>query len=484
VIRLWESDGTLRLVLEQHAGPVNALAFSTDGKRLVSAGDERLKKELVHSILVWDARSGDFLRRMIGHTSEVRSVAIHGKRVASAGGLDRTVRLWDLDTGKSLHVYGPLPQLVPMVALRPDGKRLAASCWDDTVRIWELDPTTAKFPSDPVQWLRGDFDRIEGLALAAGAARLTTVTRDGIVRLWDTERRQDAIVYDLPAMAAGMGVSLDRPLVVVAGTDGNMHLWNWHTGEKQVIANQGAEVAAVALAGDGTVIAAGSDGKLRRCSLASGRLVGVFDGPTALTAMAMHPSGEMLVTGTRAGIVQFWDLSAGRVAYEAAGHLGAVSDLAFSPDGRRLASAGPSGGVILCDSANGAELHRIDEAGFSPASVSFSAEGRWLAIGDRRGSIRLWNLAAGRTAQVLTGHASEVADVTFSHSGRRLASASHDGTIKLWDLATGLELLTLHGGGREMSAVAFAHDDDALVSLGRTPEIKAQVRVWLRGRGE
>jgi WD40 repeat protein len=75
---------------------VQALAFSPDGRRLLSAGRDRVLR-------LWDVETGARVRELRGHTEEVFAAIFHpdGKRIAS-GGRDRAIRIWDTERGEEL----------------------------------------------------------------------------------------------------------------------------------------------------------------------------------------------------------------------------------------------------------------------------------------------------------------------------------------------------------------------------------------------
>ncbi|KAI9769039.1 MAG: hypothetical protein M1839_003802 [Geoglossum umbratile] len=119
--------------LEGHSDQVQSVAFSPDGKRLASGSHDR-------TLMLWDAETGAVQSTLKGHSDQVQSVAFSpdGKRLAS-GSDDHTVMLWDAETGAvQITLKGHSGQ-VQSVAFSPDGKRLASGSDDHTVMLWDAE---------------------------------------------------------------------------------------------------------------------------------------------------------------------------------------------------------------------------------------------------------------------------------------------------------------------------------------------------------
>jgi len=147
-----------------------AVAFSPDGKRILSGGDGR--------VVLRDAAAGRLLRALEGHTKAVRAVAFlpDGTSAVSAG-LDATIRVWDLATGNARVLTAPAP--IQALAVSPDGKRLLTGDTGGAVRLWDV------APGEEVLHFSGHEKGVTAVAFTPNGKRAVSGGSDGTVRLWD-----------------------------------------------------------------------------------------------------------------------------------------------------------------------------------------------------------------------------------------------------------------------------------------------------------
>ena len=433
-VYVWNlADGKELQSWQAHVGRVYCLAFSLDGKQLVSGGNNRAyapPKQDPYALAVWDPATGKKIHLFDEQDMRAHSVAFSGdgRWLASAGIGSKTIsniHVWDAKTFKNVRLLkGPRGQDVTAHALAfsPDSKSLAAASYSDAIYLWGV----------------GD------------GALLQTIPKHGIIE--------------------SMAFSADGKMLARAGTD-NSNIGVWDIDKRQARhprADHHSEIiTGLAVSCDGKRIATGSHDKTGRTwELSSGKFLREFRGPKLagplVWSVAFSPDDKVLAMSHQNQGITLWNPDDGTLLRQIDGpRFGRVVALAFSPDGKTLASESiDDGGAKLWDPENGAAIRtfpRLKNRGGH--SVAFSGDGKWLAsAGDQ---VYVWNAATGQLRLQLRHAASAVA---YSKDNKLVASAGFS-DVRLWDADTGNELAKfeekrlIHPGQR---ALAFSPDSGYL----------------------
>src|SRR5262249_12475796 len=126
-----DAVGQLRR-LEGHTDLARCLAVSHDGRFILSGGHDK-------TLRLWDANTGKQIWQLVAHRDVLRSVAFSpdGKRALSSG-QDGAVHLWDIETGRALRRAAQFGTPVPSLAFSPDGKRALIGLDNNTLQLWDI----------------------------------------------------------------------------------------------------------------------------------------------------------------------------------------------------------------------------------------------------------------------------------------------------------------------------------------------------------
>jgi WD40 repeat protein len=330
-----------------HAHGIHAVAFSPDGKVLVtSSGQALIGKVPVFRITFWDAATGKALFQLNADDRPVHQFAFSpdGKRlytgpryIPAVSLVDRFVRVWDVATGRQIHQL-----TATRWALAPDGKTLATATPDLT----DVGP--------PPQ----DGELVERFP-----------TR------YDIKLHDTALWKEVPQFRAKMGwptamtFSPDgRTLACGHLWDGSIELWDVVQGKQlQRLPGPGGAVLLLAFSPDSKTLAATGDGWSRE--------------------WAQHS-------------IVFWDWAAGKRLCQTVGHGNRLGGIAFTLDGKQLLSAGYDGALRRWEVATGRAAAALRERDWFAGYLALSPDGRTVALtGYLEGDplrLRLIDLASGK----------------------------------------------------------------------------------------
>ena len=320
--------------LRGHEYGVNSVVFAPDGKTFASASDDR-------SIKLWNTDTGICLYTLQGHMGEVSSIcyAPKGQRLASAS-YDASLKVWNTSTGTCLFTLQGHTNIVWDICYAPDGKTFASASFDGTIKIWHA--TTGQC----LRTLQGHNQGVSLVCYAPDGKRLISASLDRCVKVWNTN---------------------------------------------------------------------------------TGQCLGTLQKHTyPILSISYAPDGVTFASGSGDSLVRLWDVNTGTCVRTLYGHTSDVHSLAYAPD-TEMSLVFISG---YCRQYAGKQyvpniiVNLINQYTRRTSNI--------LASAGSDNVINIWNTSTGAWITTLQGHTTYVLSVAFAPNGKTLASASNRGVIKIW----------------------------------------------------
>ncbi|MEH2295932.1 WD40 repeat domain-containing protein, partial [Nostoc sp.] len=213
--------GNLLCTLTGHNYWVRAVAITPDGKKAVSGSLDKTLK-------LWDLETGKEISTLTGHNDSVYAVAIapDGKKAVSAS-RDNTLKLWDLETGTQIFTLIGHNDSVTAVAIAPDGKKAVSGSWDNTLKLWDLETGTE------ISTLRGHNSSLTAVAIAPDGQTAISGSGDKTLKLWDLQTGKEiSTLTGHNDSVNAVAIAPDGQTAISGSGDKTLKLWDLQTGKE------------------------------------------------------------------------------------------------------------------------------------------------------------------------------------------------------------------------------------------------------------
>lgn len=284
---------SLDQTLVGHLDSVWSVALNSDGHLVSGSADKTIK--------IWNLDTGQLLRTLSGHTDVVRSVTLSsdGQTVASGSG-DKTIKLWSLQTGQIRTLLGHSGP-VWSVAISPDGQTLVSGSDDNTIKIWNL--RTGELHRS----LEGHSSRVFSVAVSPDGQTFATASSDKTIKVWNlqTGKLLRTLLGHSDA-ARAVAFSPDAQKLASGGWDKTIKVWNLRTGEvMRTIKGHSDRVVSVVFSKDSQIVSASVDKTIKVWNLKTGKLLSDSGHSDWVLSVATSPTGH-LVSSSKDKTIKIW----------------------------------------------------------------------------------------------------------------------------------------------------------------------------------
>lgn len=456
-VRIWSfMTGDCVKRFDNHANHyVDSVKITPDGKIAVSGDNSG-------TIMVWDVKNGTCIKSLTGHNGDVSciDVSADGKFVLS--GSDDTYTGYNMDSeydedededededGEDNDTEGSREidwdNYIPK----------KGSYVDRSVRFWDVESGKC------LHVMRGHRDGISSVALTHDGQYAVSCGGDRVLRVWDTKSGQCIKIFKGHTYSARcVSITPDGRFAISGGIDNVLILWNLETGLsfENITYHTDEYLWHVVVSKDGKyAITGGYDKLLRQWDIKTMEVVNTMHNKTGQLPDFFLTWDNRFIVTSDSGI---WDFeSKNTELHRFYKHTDYITCVSHSIDGRLLITGSYDNNICLYD-MNGLKCIRTFEGHQkSVESVAFLPDGKSFISASADNTIRIWSINDSNCVKILSGHRDKITSICVSPSGRYAISGGKDNVVKIWDLFSCTCINDITGFESEINVVKMSPDE-------------------------
>lgn len=435
VVNLWSIPDKAKLkTFTAHGDKLWRMTLTPEGHIATASFD--------HTVRIRDAKSLQLLSTVDGHDEWVTDLAFAGPALLVTGSEDGYVRLWDIAAVEPMFPnVSAYSADVLKAAFSRDGRTFAAGSLAGEAIAFAVDERRRITQRCPAvrhpYWVNGIDLTSDGRVMASVGAK--DGASDNAIVISDTETCQELARIPLgPVVVKSLGISRDDKLLVGAGGDGSVRLYDLKTG-----------VTVKTLSG--------------------------HSGP--VEAVTFDPSGEFMASvGSQDRQIIIWRVADGSLYRQMPGLPADVWFIKFSPDGRYLASSGNERVTRLWDWRNGRLATDAITMPATAAGLQFTTDSRILVVGDDNRGLTAWQLEPLQRVDLLTGPVGLRGPIASHPQSPIIAFEAGNGKVDFWDLGRKIRAAPAESSALDGTQVKFRHADSGALQAAKPASIPASCK--------
>lgn len=285
-----------------HSKSLKTVAFLPNGQQVLSGSADRTLK-------LWDINTGQEIRTFVGHGDIVNSVAVSPDgRTALSASHDKTLKLWDLQTGELLNTLSGHENSVVSVAFSKDGHLALSGSHDKTLKLWHI--SSGKL----LRTFIGHRDWVVAVAFIEGTNAVLSASHDKTMKLWDMGTGRNVRTFEgHKDWVTSIAASRNNFVALSGSLDETLKLWNMNTGEtiKTFKNLSKSAIASISMTPDErTALLSSYDNSLVLWDIESGKKLKTFYGhkTSRANAVTISPDGNFALSAGEDNTLKLWKL--------------------------------------------------------------------------------------------------------------------------------------------------------------------------------
>jgi len=433
-----------------------------------------------YSLKVWDLHTGEVLRILEGHDTEVVTIKVSAdfSRAISIAS-DQTFIMWNLHTGQVLEA-GELGDrnCSHFLATSEDFSR-AISDSNDSLRIWNL------HTGQVLKTLEGHSGMIRSVGVSKDFRKAISASDDYTLKVWDLDvNKEGQTQLGRSGQVSSLAIAEDSDRALSASlifsSEGILNVWDLHTGKvTQTLKEKGGIRSVLAAADLSRAIITFRYDPPKMWNFLTGRAMRFprQKGDATGNLVGVSPDFSQALFSFSWNVFKVWDLQTGEVQQvlkETSENTQYQAPIAVSADFSRAISCRynheaelvrvryqPT--LVVWDLHTGETLQTLAGERLTTSSIVTSKDFSRALFTLRNRTLQVWDLCTGKMLQTLEGHDGGIESVGVTGDFTRAVSASRDHTLRLWDLQNG-KLIASFEGDRPFTACAITPDGTHVVA--------------------
>ncbi|PAV14873.1 WD40 domain containing protein [Pyrrhoderma noxium] len=453
--------------LRGHSGKVLVLTFNRSQYAFLASGSED------QSIIVWDViRHEKKYATLRGHSGPITSLAFTGQgKILVSGSLDGTIRLWDITTSEMLNMFSASGMSGVYSVAGYDKRHVLSGSDDGIIRMWDMEHREI-----PPKKFVGHMGKVISLSVDYTRGSFVSGSSDGTIRLWDKQREREIVEGSVDVMAA----SPNGEYLVLGSFFGTVSVWRIETGEQvKGPLEHDYPVTSLSFSPDGSHFASGSiDGTVRIWDLAGYPLRCSIEGQL-VWAVCFSPDGKYVASGS-GNTIQVWDLESGELALKPfKGHSEPIESICYSPDGNRIVSGSGDKTICIWDASNGTLLLTLQGHSDRISSVKYSRDGSYILSTSEDETVRFWDANNGKPVrETIKVEEGKMVSVHFSLDNTYFIPLSWRFVPRVYDTSTGQLLFEINFIPLAKSLVFLPSSDSKYIKFASLSNEDELIRIY------